>query len=42
MEVTWPLQAREELARSLLVLEVVVMTTLIVIVDVMMINEYDD
>ena len=42
VEVTWPLQVREELARSLLVLEVVVMTTLIVIVDVMMINEYDD
>ena len=42
MEVTWPLQVRVELARSLLVLEVVVMTTLIVIVDVMMINEYDD
>ena len=32
MEVTWPLQVREELARSLLVLEVVVMTDLIIIV----------
>ena len=36
MLVTWPSQVREELARSLLVLEVVVMTDLIIMVVMMM------